>query len=60
MRRFAAAIPLFANRREKWGVAARLPLEFLVEIHQLLAEINHCKSIKRTELSAIPGVESNS
>jgi hypothetical protein len=40
--------------------AARLPLVFLIEIHQLLAEINHCKSIKRTELSAIPGVESNS
>ena len=41
-------------------VAARLPLVFLIEIHQPLAEINHCKSIKRTELSPIPGVQSSS
>jgi hypothetical protein len=40
--------------------AARLRLVFLIEIHRPLAEINHCKSIKRTELSAIRRVESDS
>jgi hypothetical protein len=42
------------------GVAAELSFAFLIEIHQPLAEMNHRKSIKRTELSAIPGVESDS
>jgi len=42
------------------GSRAELPFAFLIEIHQPLAEMNHRKSIKRTELSAIPGVESDS
>jgi hypothetical protein len=42
------------------GNAAELPLAVLLEIHQPLAEINHGKPIKRTELSAIPWVESDS
>jgi hypothetical protein len=32
---------------------------FLAEIHHCLAEINRCKSIKRTELFPIPSVQSN-
>jgi hypothetical protein len=32
----------------------------LGEIHHWLAEINQCKSIKRTELSSIPSVQSDS
>jgi hypothetical protein len=59
---FVAALEALRHPRSP-TLAARMktaPSAFLIEIHQPLAEINHCKSIKRTELSAIPWVESDS
>jgi hypothetical protein len=54
------SVPLWEDRLPRLSRFSILRLVFLIEIHQRLAEINQCKSIKRTELSAIPWVESNS